>query len=113
MTQAPSFTTRAWQRRKDISTNNDLVTEAFVEQPLRLNADLADTAIQKSLRQFGNYCWPKLKYAKIYILISNTFSMLKLTRFCKKVRKMLLSVPKMVNFMKNSLKKLGTLFVKW
>ena len=42
---------------------------------LRLNADVADKSSQKSLRQFCKYCWWNLNYGKIYIFISNTFSM--------------------------------------
>ena len=49
---------------------------------LRLNADLADTPLQKSLRQFFKYCWQNLNYGKNYIFISNTFSMLKFIFFC-------------------------------
>ena len=47
----------------------------YIGHSLRLNADVADTALQKSLRQFCKYCWPNLNDGKIYIFISNTFSM--------------------------------------
>ena len=52
---------------------------------LRLNADLADTALQKSLGQFCKYCWSNLNSGKIYFFISNTFSMFKFTCFAKKL----------------------------
>ena len=52
---------------------------------LKLNADLADTPLQKSLWQFCKYCWPNLNYGKIYIFKSNTVSMLKLTFFGNKL----------------------------
>ena len=51
----------------------------------RLNADVADTALQKSLSQFCKYWWQNLNYGKIYIFISNIFSMLKFTFFAKKL----------------------------
>ena len=47
-----------------------------------LNADVVNTASQKSSRQFRKYCWPNLNYGKINIFISNTFSMLKFPFFC-------------------------------
>ena len=49
---------------------------------LRLNADVVDTASQKSLRQFCKYCWTNLNYGKIHIFISNTFSFSKFIFFC-------------------------------
>ena len=61
---------------------------------LRLNADVAHTASQKSLRQFFKYGWPNLNYGKIYIFISNTFAMLKFNFILLKSWKMLLAVPK-------------------
>ena len=54
----------------------------YLRHSLRLNADVADTALQKSLRQFSKFCWPNLNYGKIYIFISNTFTMLKFTFVC-------------------------------
>ena len=65
---------------------------------LRLNADVADTASQKSLRQFCKYCWPQLNYEKNYIFISYKFLMLKLNYFLLKSWKMLLAVPKIGQF---------------
>ena len=53
-----------------------------IRHSLRLNADVADTALQKSFRQFCKYCQPNLNYEKNYIFINNTFSMLKFTSFC-------------------------------
>ena len=49
---------------------------------LRSNADVADSALQKSLRQFCKYFWPNLNHGKINIFIINTFSMLKFIFFC-------------------------------
>ena len=65
-----------------------------IRHSLRLNADVADTLLQKSSRQFCKYCWPNLNYGKNYICISNTFSMLKFNFFLLKSWKMLLAVPK-------------------
>ena len=48
---------------------------SILRHSLRLNANVADTASQKSLRQFCKYCWQNLNHGKIYIFISNTFSM--------------------------------------
>ena len=61
---------------------------------LRLNADVADTASQKSLRHICKYCWLNLNDGKIYIFIHNTFSMLKFTFFLLNSWKMLLAVTK-------------------
>ena len=77
---------------------------------MRLNADVADTALQESLRQFCKDCQPNLNYGKIYIFISNTFSTLKLTFF---LAKKLENALKMVNFRESSLKQLDTLFARW
>ena len=46
---------------------------------------MADTALQKSLRQFSKYWWPNQNYGKMYIFKSNTFSMLKITFFVEKL----------------------------
>ena len=55
----------------------------------------------------------KPKLWKVYIFISNTFSMLKFTFFCQQVGKCSQPSLKVVNSRKNSLKKLDTLFAKW
>ena len=39
-----------------------------VRHNLRLNADVADTALQKSLRQFCKYCWQNLNYGRKKII---------------------------------------------
>ena len=46
----------------------------FIWHSLRLNADVADTAWQKSLRRFCKYCGQNLNYGRIYSFISNTFT---------------------------------------
>ena len=65
----------------------------YLGHSLRLNADVADTVSQNSLRKFGKYCWPNLNYGKIYIFISNTFLMLKFTFFFAKKLENALSRP--------------------
>ena len=77
----------------------------MLRHSLRLNADLADTALEKSLRQFCKYCWPNQNYGKNYIFISNTFLILKLTFFYIKSWKMLLAVPKKGQFYEKITKK--------
>ena len=57
----------------------------------------------KRLRQFSKYCWPNLNNGKIYIFVSNTFSMIKFT-FGKKWKNAL---------RKNSLKELDIPFARW
>ena len=60
------------------------ILDVAVGHSLRLNADVADTASQKSLRQLCKHCWPNLNYGKIYIcFLINTFLMLKFTTFAK------------------------------
>ena len=44
----------------------------FIRHSLRLNTDVADTELQKSLGQFFKYWWPNLNYMNICIFISNT-----------------------------------------
>ena len=75
----PSLFNKRQRKRDDMAAMRR--RNSTLRQNLRLNADSADTASQKSLRQFGKYCWQNLNYAKNYIFKSNTFSILKFTFF--------------------------------
>ena len=80
---------------------------------LRLNADVADAAPQKSLRQFSKYCGPILNYAKIYIFYKYYIFNLKKSHFFLKGTKILLAVRKNGQCEEKFTKKLDTLFARW